>query len=132
MSTKLTKKQALDLAKAFKASALSVGTYTVEHWAELPPSERERLNSIEWSLFNASEDMINLATQLALDDLEAVLENIEKATKAATNAIKKIETTKKAVSIAAGLLTLASAIMSKSPSAILSALKDIADEIRKG
>ena len=76
--------------------------------------------------------MINLATQLALDDLEAVLENIEKATKAATNAIKKIETTKKAVSIAAGLLTLASAIMSKSPSAILSALKDIADEIRKG
>ena len=65
MSTKLTKKQALELAKVFKASALSVGNYTVEHWAELTSFQREQLNSIEWSLFNASEDMINLATQLA-------------------------------------------------------------------
>jgi hypothetical protein len=132
MITKLNREQALELAKIFKISALTVGNYTVKHWAELTSSQRERLNSMEWSLFNASEDMINLEAQLALDDLEAVLEKIEKATRAATNAIKKIETTKKAISIAAALLTLASAIMSKSPGAILGALKDIVNEVRKG
>jgi hypothetical protein len=132
MITKLSKEQALELAKIFKMSALTVGNYTVEHWAELTTPKREQLNSLEWSLFNASEDMINLAGQLALDDLEAVLEKIGKATRAATKAIKKIEITKKAISIAAALLTLASAIVSKSPGAILGALNDIVDEVRKG
>jgi hypothetical protein len=131
MSTTLNEDQALQLAKAFKTAALSVSSFTVEHWAQLSPAERDKLNSLEWSLFNGSEDCINLATILALDDLESVLRDISNATKAATDAVKTINSVKAAISIAASTLTLASAVLSKNPQGIASAVKDLYDEIEK-
>lgn len=130
MST-LTRPQALELAKSFKVTALAVGEKTVSSWDQLSPKERDELNSLEWSLFNASEDMLTLATALALDDLQGTLDQIKSATKKAQNAVKKINNIRAVLTVAGAAVSLAASVLSKDPSAIFNGLKDLGEETVK-
>lgn len=131
MSTRLSANQALEMARAFKMSALAVGQYTIVHWNRLSKAERDELNSREWSLFNASEDFINLATELELKGLERTLPGVVAATEEANRALEKVGSARKAIAVAASLVTLAGAITSRSPSAVAGGLKRVRYELRR-
>lgn len=130
MSDPFTADQALEMARAFKKSALAIGRFTIARWQELSPAERKELNHNEWKLFHASEDLINRASKLELDDLEKSLKSIVSATEKANRAVKNVTSVKKAVSIAASLVALADAVMSKSPSATARGLRRVYDELK--
>ncbi len=130
MSDPLTAEQALKIAGVFKTSALAVGRFTIAHWQELSPAERKELNHNEWNLFHASEDFINRASEIELDGLEKSLKSIVSAAEKANRAVKNVTSVKKAVSIAASLVALADAMMSKSPGATARGLKRVYDELK--
>lgn len=121
--SKLTKDQAHVLARQFKELAGAVSEKTIEFWNNLSDAQRQQLNDLEWSLFNASEDMLTLATKLALDDLEPALESIRRGAAKAKTVIRRVDKIKKVIEVAAAAVTLAAAIVSKNPSAIFDATK---------
>jgi hypothetical protein len=119
----LTKEQARAMAEGFLEASRALGTYRFDHWADLAPAERRRLEDAEWELLNHANAFVTAAVGLALQDMERDLKTIAEATGTAREAIGKINAVKNVLTIASALLTLCGAIASHDPGAIADAAK---------
>ena len=123
----LTANEARDLARRFHELANALGSYRFDNWNGLKPAERQKLESDEWTLLNQSVDLVNYAIGITLDDAEANLAELAKATGRAKNAIKKIKTVRRVIEIGTAAVVFGAAIISRSPSAIGTALGKLND-----
>ena len=85
--TKLTQIDALALAKTFKAGALAVGQFQIDHWDTLSKSQRQALADSEFALLDHSQNLITSAVGLRLDEVQTSLAAIQRATAARTAAM---------------------------------------------
>jgi hypothetical protein len=115
---KLTADDAFDLSKKFREAAVSLGNYRFDNWDDLTNAQRQGLEDDEWSLFNASSDMITKAVGLALDESEFSLSELQASTTKAKKAIKTLKTVAQVIGLATALVGLAAAIISKDPKAV--------------
>src|ERR1700740_3220355 len=109
MST-ISANQALQLAKDYNESAHAVGDFRIKNWDRLSPEDRLVLGNLGRSLLDHSQDLITYAVGKILDDTQASLNVIRKATADANQAIKTINEIKQVITIATALVTLAAAI----------------------
>ncbi|HTY78106.1 MAG TPA: hypothetical protein VMI34_09840 [Candidatus Bathyarchaeia archaeon] len=123
----LTSADAFKLSKAFHDLSVAIGEYRFGHWDTLSDDARKTLEDEEWSLLNASSDMITKAVGLALDESDPGAQKVQAAAAAAQKAVKTVKDVGKVINIAAASVGLAAAIMSKDPGAIAKNAKAVLD-----
>jgi hypothetical protein len=123
--SKITAAQALQLAKDYNASANAVGDFRVRNWDQLSAEDRLVLGNIGRTLLDHSQDLITYAVGKILDDTQASLNDIRKATADANQSIQSINDIKKVISIGAAVVALAAAIYTENPSGIAQAVKAV-------
>ncbi len=106
----LTFEQVLDLSIAVKAVADGIANYQLENFQQLSTPERRELTEVEFEVRDVYRDLLNEATQVAWEDMEAALEQIEASTSAVRKTLKKITAFRRALSIAAGVIAITGAI----------------------
>lgn len=114
----LTAQEAFDLSKQFRNFAIALGNYRFTNWQSLTPTQRRDLEDEEWSLINASSDMITKAVGLALDESKSSIKLINKSVRKAKRAIKKLKKVSHIIDVAAAAVGLGAAIVSKDPGSI--------------
>lgn len=119
---RLTTEQARELAEHFYRLSKELGDYRFAHWDKLRRSERLSIETLEWSLLNASSDFTAGAVDITLADVTPVLKRVAHATKAMKTAIKRAKRVGKVLGIAAAAVKLTAALVSGSPSAIATAV----------
>src|SRR5258705_5397184 len=114
----LSSADAFKLSKAFHDLSVSIGEYRFANWNTLSEENRRTLEDEEWSLLNASSDVITKAVGLTLDESDPTGQKVQGATAAAQKAVKTLKEVGKVISVAAATVGLAAAIVSKDPGAI--------------
>ena len=123
----LTSADAFKLSKTFHDLSVSIGEYRFANWDTLSEDNRRTLEDEEWSLLNASSDMVTKAVGLTLDETDPTGQKIQAATTAAAKAVKTLKEVGKVISVAAAAVGLAAAIVSKDPGAIAKNSKAVFD-----
>ena len=127
--SKITAAQALQLAKDYNESANAIGDFRLKNWDKLSAEDRLVLGNTGRTLLDHSQDLITYAVGKILDDTQASLDDIRKATAGANQTIKTINDIKKVISIGAALVSLAAAIYTENPSGIADAVESVVSAV---
>jgi hypothetical protein len=130
--TKLSPDQAFELANEFHDISVSVGNYRFDNWDDQTPSQRRRLEDLQWTLMNYSSHFVGLRISLTVDDLKGTLKEITDSTSEANQAIAKIKIVNKVIVIAASAVVLGAAIMSGNADGALKAAEDLIQTVELG
>jgi hypothetical protein len=123
----LTSADALSLSKSFRDLSVAIGDYRFAHWDALSEADRKMLEDEEWSILNASSDMVTKAVGLALDESDPAAKKVQGATASALKAVKTLKDISKVIGVATAAVGLAAAVISKDPGAIAKNAKAVFD-----
>jgi hypothetical protein len=123
----LTSADALSLSKSFRDLSVAIGDFRFAHWDALGEANRTLLEDEEWSILNASSDMVTKAVGLALDESDPAAQNVQGATATALKAVKTLKDISKVIGVATATVGLAAAVISKDPGAIAKNAKAVFD-----
>ena len=124
----LTSKQANELAGNFLGLAQAIGDFRFSNWKELPKEDNQRLGSLQWSILNYGEDILAFSTILVMDEVKVSLEKIKDISKDIKENINSIKNIQKGINIAAAIVTLGAAIISKNARSVTDAIDCLAKE----
>lgn len=124
---KLTSQQANDLANNFLGLAQAIGDFRYENWNVLSKAENQRLGNSQWSILNYGEDILALSTILVMDDAQTSLTQINDVTTQIKGTIKNLQNIQKGINVAASIVTLGAAIISKNPQAIVDSISGVVE-----
>ena len=123
----LTAADALSLSKSFRDLSVAIGDFRFAHWDALGEANRTLLEDEEWSILNASSDMVTKAVGLALDESDPAAQKVQGATASALKAVKTLKDISKVIGVATATVGLAAAVISKDPGAIARNAKAVFD-----
>jgi hypothetical protein len=123
----LTSADALSLSKSFRDLSVAIGDFRFAHWDALGEANRTLLEDEEWSILNASSDMVTKAVGLALDESDPAAQKVQGATATALKAVKTLKDISKVIGVATATVGLAAAVISKDPGAIAKNAKAVFD-----
>lgn len=123
----LTAQQASDLANDFLGLAQAVGDFRYTHWNTLTSEENKQLSKLQWSILNYGEDISALSTTLVLDDVSDTLARLDQITTEIRESVNKLANVQKAINLAAIIVALGGAVISKRPQAILDHLDELSN-----
>jgi len=123
----LTSADALSLSKSFRDLSVAIVYYRYKHWHALSEADRKMLEDEEWSILNASSDMVTKAVGLALDESDPAAKKVQGATATALKAVKTLKDISKVIGVATATVGLAAAVISKDPGAIAKNAKAVFD-----
>lgn len=123
----ITSPQAFDLADAFRRSGESLTRRLLESWPDLSPAERADMQRHAEQLLALAITTRVRAMGLSLDGAETSLTALKRATARANAAIRSAESARQSIRTAAAVLTLAGAVASQRPAAVVGALVDLTD-----
>jgi len=123
----LTSADALSLSKSFRDLSVAIGDFRFAHWDALGEANRKLLEDEEWSILNASSDMVTKAVGLALDESDPAAKKEQGATTSALKAVKTLKDISKVIGVATATVGLAAAVISKDPGAIAKNAKAVFD-----
>jgi len=126
---KLTSEEAFELSRRFRELSVELGNFRFSNWKELSTAQRRTMEDAEWSLLNASSDMITTAVGIVLDETEISLQALQESTNKAKRAIRTLKTVRKVIKVATVAVGLAAAIVSKDPGAIAKNAKALVDVV---
>ena len=126
---KLTAQQASDLGKTFLALAQSIGDFRYKNWND---PQNQQLGNFQWSILNSAEDIFALSATLVMDDVQRDLAKIKDVTNKINESLKTLRNIQKGIDIAAAVVTLGAAIISKSPQGIVDALNGLFKTVISG
>jgi hypothetical protein len=123
----LTSADALALSKSFRDLSVAIGDFRFANWDALGDAIRKLLENEEWSILNASSDMVTKAVGLALDESDPAAKKVQGATASALKAVKTLKDISKVIGVATATVGLAAAVISKDPGAIAKNAKAVFD-----
>jgi len=123
----LTSANALALSKSFRDLSVAIGDFRFANWDALGDANRKLLENEEWSILNASSDMVTKAVGLALDESDPAAKKVQGATASALKAVKTLKDMAKVIGVATATVGLAAAVISKDPGAIAKNAKAVFD-----
>ena len=123
----LTAADALSLSKSFRDLSVAIGDFRFANWDTLGDANRKLLENEEWSILNASSDMVTKAVGLALDESDPAAQKVQGATASALKAVKTLKDISKVIGVATATVGLAAAVISKDPGAIAKNAKAVFD-----
>jgi len=127
----LTSEEARDLSQRFRGLSVTLGDLRFSHWDELSPVQRESMENLEWSLLNASSDMITSAVGLDLDETEVSFQQLQESAAGAGRALQSLKTVQTVLNIATAAVGLAGAIVSRNPGAIAKSVAGVYTAVKE-
>lgn len=124
-----TADQAFELADGFRRTGEALTRRLLEAWSDLSAAERKQMQDQAGELLTAAITTRVKAMGLLLDEVEASVTALKRATSKANSAIKSVESAKNAIKIAAGVIALAGAIASQNPGAVAGSLAALLKEL---
>jgi hypothetical protein len=121
----LTAQQANNLANNFLGLARAIGDYRFDNWNTLSKAENQKLGDFQWSILSYGEDILALSTALVMDDVQDSLAQINNVTLEIKETIKSLNQLQKAINVAASIVSLGGAIVSKNPQAIVAGIQSV-------
>src|SRR5579864_3085523 len=128
----ITADEAIALAKSYNESGNAIGQFRLKYWDQMSDEQRLVLGNIANSLFDHSQDLTTYAAGKILDDTQASLAQIQKATAQANQVIQRINGIRKVITIGTALVSLGAAIYTENPSGIASALEGVVNAVKSG
>lgn len=119
---KLASADARAIARDYHEIAVSLGAQRFAMWERLSRSRRAELERLEWTLLAYSSDMTTRAIELAVDDLEVVLDGIRAAVESLKSAVDHADDVRDAIRAAARAVALGAAIVTGNPAALAAAV----------
>ncbi len=126
---KLTAEQANELANNFLGLAQAIGDYRFSKWNDLSKSQNQQLGNLQWSILNSGEDMLALSTVLVMDDVQDALGKIDGITQQIGGVIAHLQKIQDVINVAASIVTLGAAIVSKNPQSIAGGIQGVLDSL---
>ena len=123
----VTSAEAFALSQWFRDLSIELGNYRTKEWNNLSESQRQSFEDAEWKLLNAANEFTTAAVGLTLDESEASLGKLKECTEQAKEAVKTLQTVRKAINVATAAVGLAAAILSKDLGAIGKNAKSLYD-----
>lgn len=115
----LTATQTKELAKHYSGLSLSAAKYRFENWDKLSELRRRQLSDQSRELGKQSDEYVQQAASLIMNDVKADLAKIKSITEDIQQTIAKITSVQKVINVMAAALDLGAAILSKDPTGIL-------------
>lgn len=128
---KLSSQEAFELSKNLRDLSVSIGNYRFDQWNQLKDEEKKILEDAELSLINASSGMTTLAVGLVLDETQLSYDKLQQITSDAKEAVERLKDISRAITIATAAVSLAGAVISGKPSAIVSTAEDLYNVLKK-
>lgn len=125
--SKLTSVQANALANDFLGLAQAIGDFRYDNWNTLSKPQNQQLSNLQWSILNYGEDILALSTTLVMDDVQTSLDKINGITVEIRSTIQLLKNIQKAINVAAAIVTLGGAVISKDPASVNTALQGMID-----
>lgn len=122
---KLTAQQASDMGHQFIDTSLAIIQFRLDNLTALSNKDSQYLGVLYKTLLNAGEDMLAMSTTLVMDEVAASLATIQTVTAEVKQSLKTLTNIQKGISVAACLVNLATAIISKKPQSIGDGIKDL-------
>jgi alkylhydroperoxidase/carboxymuconolactone decarboxylase family protein YurZ len=129
-ATTLSDDQMQDLAQSFHDIAVEIGQVRLNAIAagsKLTDPAIVQLQGYVFSLMNIAASFAMQAANITLANVDQAVNQISLATKAADQALDKLQSIDKAVNIASSVIVLAMAISTKDPGQIESAARSVAN-----
>jgi hypothetical protein len=120
----LSPKEVTALADNFLVMAQAVGDYRMNATG-LTSEEKSQFRELHWDLLNYSDSLYVTSANLVMEEVETSLKAIKEVTDDIRTSYKKLRNIQKAIDVAAGAVTLAAAIFSKNPQAIIGATANL-------
>lgn len=126
---KLTATQVTELANYFTAIAKAIGEFceAKNTTKELSDEDNESLSKVQWDLADDADQFYTLSATLVMEDVASSLATIHKVTTQMQTTYKVLKDIQKAIYIATAATTLGTAIVSKNPKTIVSAVQGLVD-----
>lgn len=124
----LTSKQANELAGYFLGLAQAIGDFRFSNWKDLPKEENQKLGNLQWSILNYGEDILAFSTILVMEEVKVSMQKIKEITRDIKENINSIKNIQKGIYIAAAIVTLGAAIISKNARSVTDAIDCLAKE----
>jgi hypothetical protein len=123
----LTSQQANDLANNFLVLAQSVGDFRINNRSSLTVEDNQKLANWQWSIMNYGEDILAFSTTLVMNDVQTSLTQINDVASKIKGTIQTLQNIQKGINVAAAIVTLGAAIISKNPLTIADAISSVSD-----
>jgi hypothetical protein len=124
---RLTSHEAKDLANQFLALAQAIGDWRYNHWSELSETQRQQLANHHRSVLEYGEEVLALSTVLVMEDVSNSLSAIKSVSGKITASLGTLADIQKGIDVAAAVVTLGAAIVSKNPLAIGGAIEGLVE-----
>ena len=121
----LTAQQAKFLSNNFLGLAQAIGDYRFDNWNMLSKAENKKLGDLQWLILSYGEDILALSTSLVMDEVQDSLAQINNVTLEIKETIKSLNQLQKAINVAASIVSLGGAIVSKNPKAIVAGIQGV-------
>lgn len=122
---RLTAQQVTELANQFLDLAQTVGDYRMVHHGQLTSGQNKKLSDLHWDILNYADTLYVTSAKLVMEDVEDTLQAINDITQDIRRTYKQLQKIQKVLDVAAAVVTLGAAIMSKSPVAVQSAIAEL-------
>jgi hypothetical protein len=106
-----------------------VGEYIDFNKGNLSAEDRNKLYDAEIELARSAGEMNIIGVNLAIDNIQTLLSELEEITAGVKQTVKKALAVQEAIKIAAGLVALGTAILSNDPQAILKTTAGLAKSL---
>jgi hypothetical protein len=111
----LTSQQANELANYFLSMAEDVGDYRYKNFDTLSMSQNKEIKDLLEFIRKCADELFTLSAVLVMDDVQTSLSSIGEVTKQMKGTYKTLQDVQKAINVAAAIVTLGKALLSKNP-----------------
>jgi hypothetical protein len=125
----LSSQEAHKLANNFFALTVSMTDFLLENFDSLNVAERDKLSRNIRKTSSDGQKMLAQAATLVVEESKESLTKIENTTNSIKAILGTIANIQKGINIAASVVTLSAAILTKNPETIIAAAKDLQDMV---
>ena len=123
----LTAQQVTDLANNFSSVVDSFDDFIVHPPSGVTPTQQ--LSDLRDSIARTAGDLYAVSTVLVMDDVDTSLQQIKAITDDMSKTLSTVSNIQKGIDIATSVVNLGSAVLSRDPGTIATAVKGLADTV---
>ena len=122
----LTSSQLTALADNFLLFAQAVGNYRYVNSGKLNDAQNTLIKNAHYQLLDFADDLYTASAKVSIDDADGALKTIEDITQQMNDTYQFLAKVQKAIDVATAGLNLGTALFSKDPQAIATAVSGLA------
>lgn len=123
----LTSQQATDLSNLLLDLNKSIEDFRFDGTKNFSDKQKQQLDDFMEQISESGQKILALSTTLVMNDVQTSLSQINDVTNQIKGTIKNLQNIQKGINVAASIVTLGAAIISKNPQSIVDSISGVVD-----